>query len=311
MDSLSQFIEHLAPKCEVFAHVQLRAPWGIAESQLTGCCFSYVHSGRCLLEINNQSPLWLEQGSLLLLPYGSPHRLMSEQDVTCQDAHSLFVGKTRQELEEITIGGQGAASSVICGVLSFAPFMHWAGSSLLGGLPEVIVIPAQGQPRVAQLLAWLYQENAQSGAGSQAASQRLLDLLLLEVLRYLDQQTLQPGWLLAVQDRYLAPVLMAIQQQPQDDWTVESLAQYSGLARSAFAQRFKQLTESTPLQFVQQWRCLLAAQLLVTGDNGVKQIAHQCGFQSSDVFIRNFRKFHGTTPKQYRLQFKALAPEYS
>ncbi len=47
VDPLSLFISHLAPQCEVFSHVQLRAPWGIEENVNSGhtpkgCSFGLI-----------------------------------------------------------------------------------------------------------------------------------------------------------------------------------------------------------------------------------------------------------------------------
>ncbi len=310
-DALSQFISNLSPKCEVFAQVKLCAPWGIEESQLDCCSFSYLREGRCLLEIPGQAPLPLQPGQLLLLPYGSPHRLMSETGVDFEQASVLFSGKSREKLESMTVGGSGAACQLMCGSLVFSPIQHWGRDALMGGLPEVMVLDAHPQSRLGQLLLWIYQENRLEKPGSVLAVQRLLELLLLEVLRGLDKFDLPPGWLAGLSDRCLAPVILAIQQNVAKDWTIEELASIAALSRSSFSSRFKILTGSSPLNFVRQWRCLVAAQLLVSGHEPVQQVARQCGFQSSDVMIRNFRKFHQTTPKQYRLRFQSRPLEYA
>ena len=309
-DPLSQFINNISPQCEVFAQIKLRAPWGIEEKQQNCCSFSYLKMGRCVLEVPGQNPLSLQPGQLLLLPYGSPHRLMSEADVNCKQASELFGGKSREMLELMVVGGKGASYQLMCGNFVFSPLQHWGYDALMGGLPEVIVLDAPQDSRLGRLLLWIYQENCDGKVGYHLAVQRLLELLLLELLRDLDKFELNPGWLMALGDRSLAPVILAIQQNFSKGWTVEELANLGALSLSSFSTRFKKITGSSPLNFVRQWRCFVAAQMLVTGNESVQQIALKCGFQSNDVFIRNFRQFHQTTPKQYRMMFQLQLVEH-
>ncbi|MBL1260797.1 MAG: helix-turn-helix transcriptional regulator [Thiotrichaceae bacterium] len=310
-DPLSQFINNISPQCEVFAQIKLRAPWGIEESQQNCCSFSYLRIGHCVLEVPGQDPLSLQSGQLLLLPYGSPYRLMSEADVNCIQASKLFGGKSREMLELMVVGGKGADYQLMCGNFIFSPLQHWGYDALIGGLPEVIVLDAPPGSRLGRLLLWIYQENCDGKVGHQLAVQRLLELLLLELLRDLDKSKLNLGWLMALGDRNLAPIILAIQQNFSKDWTVEELANLGTLSRSPFSSKFKKITGSSPLNFLRQWRCFVAAQMLVIGNEPVQQIALKCGFQSSDVFIRNFRQFHQITPKQYRIMFQFQTVERS
>lgn len=300
VDPLSLFISHLAPKCEVFSHIQLRAPWGIEEYKQENCSFSFVKEGSCVVELANGTSVMLQSGQLMLLPYGSAHKIMSDYGVFCQNSQDLFVGQSIEEKEKMIIGGSGHPCYMMCGCFVFSPIQYWGGTQRSTTLPEVIIIDAPKNSKLEIILSWIYEENKTASAGRDLAKKGLLELLLVEVLRNLDKLPLNPSWLQALHDRFLAPVMLAIQEQLQRDWTVDELASIAALSKSSFSIRFKHVTGVSPLNFVRQWRCLVAAKILTSTNLPLKLIALECGFQSTDVLIRNFRQFHQMTPIQFR-----------
>ena len=262
-------------------------------------------SGSCVLVTDKQKSITLKPGQLVLLPYGSPYKMMSTVGVKCQLATDLFSKKSTEINTPImTIGGTGRACQLMCGSFSFSNIQHWQLYTLMGGLPDIIIVDAPENSRLESLLLWIYQENSLRSSGYNLARKHLLELLLLELLRNVNKLTLNPGWLLALNDRHIAPVILAIQEKFDKDWSLIKLAELAALSQSSFTARFKKVTGSAPLSFVRQWRCFVASQLLTSNSESIKQIAQRIGFQSSDVFIRNFRHFHKITPKQFRQKSK-------
>jgi len=301
-DPLSIFIQHLSPKINVFAQVNLREPWGIAEPQIPSGAFSYVRQGQCLVNIEGHDAIRLNAGQMLLLPYGCAHQLKSEIDVACLDAEHVFGNKSVQEIQSMVIGGDGKTCEMLCGTIQFSLVQHWGRDANFGGIPKVILVNIDHSTKLSSYIEWIYQENQLLGAGHELAVRHLLDLFFLEMLRGLNTFKLYPSWLQALNDKYLSKTVLAIQQNYHFDWSLEQLAQHSALSRSAFADRFKKTTGTTPLLFLRQWRCFVAAQLLANTATSIQTIANKVGFQSADVFIRNFKQFHSVTPKQYRLK---------
>ncbi len=64
----------------------------------------------------------------------------------------------------------------------------------------------------------------------------------------------------------------------------------------------------TPTEVVTAARLDHAARLLERGDDGVTQIAFASGFKNTGHFHTCFRDRFGTTPRQYRLRQRAIAP---
>ncbi|WP_070963067.1 AraC family transcriptional regulator [Vibrio sonorensis] len=302
-DPLSQFIESLAPRCEVFAQVELFAPWGIKEQCFEGgSAFTFLRKGRCVVEVEGHDPIHLKCGQLIILPHGSCHEKKSDEDAVCLDSDFLFNGKTHSEISQMRIGGCGEESQLMCGYIDFSLAQHWGRDAQMGIAPDIMLIDVQKHSRLEQLIVWLEEEVGSELAGHTLASQRVLELILIEIMRQTLASDHPPSWLSGLSDRHISPAVLFVQRHFAEEITVPQLAEVAALSKSAFSDRFKEMTGVAPLQFVRQWRCFIGAKLLAGSHMKIEEIATQIGFQSSDVFIRNFKQFHDITPKQYRQQ---------
>ena len=61
--------------------------------------------------------------------------------------------------------------------------------------------------------------------------------------------------------------------------------------------------------FLAKVRIQMAKEQLRSTDHNIRMIAEECGFLSSNVFIRVFKKWEGITPGAYREQEAARAKE--
>jgi AraC-like DNA-binding protein len=71
------------------------------------------------------------------------------------------------------------------------------------------------------------------------------------------------GWLGALKDERLSHALGLIHRQPDEDWTVESLAAKVGMSRSALFSRFSERVGEPPASYVTRWRIHLACRALI------------------------------------------------
>jgi AraC-like DNA-binding protein len=79
---------------------------------------------------------------------------------------------------------------------------------------------------------------------------------------------------------------------------VKTLAQEIGMSVSAFHQHFKQVTETSPLQYVKAVRLHKARTLIIRDGLGAAEAALHVGYESSSQFHREFKRFFGHTPKR-------------
>jgi AraC-like DNA-binding protein len=74
------------------------------------------------------------------------------------------------------------------------------------------------------------------------------------------------------------------------------------------AERFQQLVGSSPMQYLTQWRMLLASNLLCRSNAPLASIAQDVGYQTDTAFSRAFRREFGAPPAAWRRQ-RAVAAQ--
>jgi AraC-like DNA-binding protein len=131
---------------------------------------------------------------------------------------------------------------------------------------------------------------------------KLAEMLFIEVLRiYMNDPAREgTGWLAGVSDRIVGAALRALHAEPAQAWTLESLARASGTSRSVLAERFAALVGQTPMQYLAQWRMLLASNLLTRSNAPLARIAEEVGYQTDTAFSRAFRREYGLPPAAWR-----------
>lgn len=89
-----------------------------------------------------------------------------------------------------------------------------------------------------------------------------------------------------------------------EDLTLDLLAQEAGLNPHYFCRFFQQMTQKSPMQYVNWYRIEQASWQLSHTDASVTEIAFHCGFNDLSYFIRTFKKYKGVTPKQFSIRYK-------
>lgn len=89
--------------------------------------------------------------------------------------------------------------------------------------------------------------------------------------------------------------------------TIAALAESACIGERQLYRVVQQSLNMTPLQYVDDIRFSHAVHALTEGKLTVKQVAHQCGYQSSDGFRRRFEKRFGMTPLLYQAHFSSHA----
>lgn len=82
--------------------------------------------------------------------------------------------------------------------------------------------------------------------------------------------------------------------------TIEDLAQETGMSRSIFFKKVKNLTGLSPVEFLKDIRMKRAAGLIKCSDLTMSQIAFHVGFNDAHYFSKCFKQKFGITPTEYR-----------
>jgi AraC-like DNA-binding protein len=171
---------------------------------------------------------------------------------------------------------------------------------LLDALPAQLVLGGDSWEN--PLVGYLAEEIAKDEPGQEAVLDRLLDLLLIAVLRawFAREEAGAPGWYRAQSDPVVGPALKLIHNNPAQPWTVASLASAIGVSRAALARRFNALVGEPPMTFLTTWRLSLAADLLREPGATVGSVAPQVGYSSPFALSTAFKRVRGISPAEHR-----------
>ncbi len=171
---------------------------------------------------------------------------------------------------------------------------------LLRALPTLIVLRAGEWD--CPLVPLLADEIVKDDPGQEAVLDRLLDLLLIAVLRawFARPDAQAPDWYRAHGDPVVGHALRLMHHNPAHPWTLAELAGEIGVSRAALARRFHALVGEPPMTFLTGWRIALAADLLREPGATVGSVADQVGYGSPFALSAAFKRLRGVSPQQHR-----------
>ena len=172
---------------------------------------------------------------------------------------------------------------------------------LLGALPPLLVLPSDAWE--SPLVGLLAEEIVKDDPGQEAVLDRLLDLLLIAVLRawFARPDAEAPAWYRAYSDPVVGKALRLIHNDPSRAWTVAQLAAEAGVSRAALARRFTELVGEPPMTFLTDWRLSLAADLLLEPEATIGSVAYQVGYASPFALSTAFKRVRGISPQEHKL----------
>lgn len=305
MDALTEVLRAVQLHSTVHCRSEFSAPWGVQIDRTDYASFHVITRGNCWLEIEGDNvPISLASGDLIVLPTGAAHTLRDALDSPIASLAELLVQRPCQGQLTLNYGGGGTLATVLCGRASFT---ERESNPLLAALPPLIHIKGEAGQVVAWLettLQFIACESSMNRPGAEMMITYLSSILFIQAVRsYIASlPEAEGGWLQALIDPQMSVVLGLIHQQPEQPWTVESLAKQVNLSRSAFAARFKLLVGESPLQYLSRWRMHQAVRLLRSTHKPLREIAELVGYESEAAFSRAFKQQMGQAPGEYRLR---------
>jgi len=313
VDALSDVLRVIRLSGGVFLEANLTAPWcmqgrispedckafQVAPSVVIATHF--VVSGQMLVRVNEDEPIVVRAGELVLLPHNDVHAFGSDLGVKPFSQPDEVKAKSAGQFSRIELGGGGEATQLLCGYLG----SDHAFGPLLSSLPAVLKMDVRATP----LGAWVessfrfaVSQIAAGRVGSTTVIAKLSELLFVEAVSHYieglpeDRQ----GWLAGLRDAQIGRALALMHAQPAKDWSAEALAAQVGMSRSGFAERFATLVGKAPMQYLTYWRMQLAAQRLRESREAVAQVGYTVGYESEAAFSRAFKREFGKGPGEWR-----------
>ncbi len=173
---------------------------------------------------------------------------------------------------------------------------------LVRALPPVLSMRIAEVEGIEQTLQLLFAETARVRCGQRLLADRLFDVLLLQMLRWMldrpAQGDVQAGLLSGLAHPKLARTLTALHERPGAAWSLDAMAREAGMSRSAFAAEFRSAVGVTPGEYLLRWRVSIAQTMLRDG-SAVKTISDSLGYASPAAFSRAFAQIAGASPRAW------------
>lgn len=302
MDVLDTILKSVKLGGGVYFRCEFSSPWGMDIQPTPVAEFHIVVRGTCWLRMAGlKEPLPLHGGDLVAFPHGDPHALLDTPDGAARPAEEILAGQSMENYGPIRYGGSGLPATLLCGYFEFDRTQR---HPLINALPALIHLRAHDGIDLAWLqtsITFMIHETMNARPGADAVVSRLAEVLFVQVLRaHLMQSGASTGIMAALSDKQIGGALKLMHSAPEAPWDLVSLAKRVGMSRSAFATRFHQLVEQTPMQYLTEWRMQQARDLLRNSRMGTAEIAERVGYQSEASFSKTFKKIVGIGPGAFR-----------
>jgi AraC-like DNA-binding protein len=300
MDPFLDLIRLLRPQATLWARIDGFGRWGVSFRKRDDLLFCWVERGECQLTRPLVAPVQLQPDDFVLVRTSTSFALTSDPTVEPEDSETVVAATKDISLKL----GKGTDSPVTLRGGRFV--FDTANEVLLSGLlPSLVHIAADDTSswRVRSLLKMNETESQQPGPGSEFIIARLMELILVEILRSeaLQVSNEHTGLLAGLADPITARALSAMHRDVAHGWTVSGLARLCSVSRSTFATRFRNIVGTGPIEYLMHWRMALAKDELRRGTRSIGEIALAIGFQSSSAFSTAFTRATGSSPKRFAI----------
>jgi AraC-like DNA-binding protein len=190
-------------------------------------------------------------------------------------------------------------SDFTCARLAFAGGVQ---NPLTRALPAMLALPLARVQGLGAALELLFAETDQVRCGQRLLADRLFEVVVLKLLRWLldhpQESGIRSGLIHGLSDVRLSRALVAVHEAPGEAWSLERMAERAGMSRTAFANTFRNAVGQTPADYLGDWRIALAQSRLREG-RSVKLLADELGYANPSALSRAFAAKTGLSPRAW------------
>jgi AraC-like DNA-binding protein len=299
VDPLTQLVELLRPRALLWKHMAGHGDWAWRFPADSGVVFGRVVSGYCRFQLPGTAEQSLEPGDCVLLTEppawilrggAGDAAIVAFEDLPAATA-SPEPGRSDDDPDQVrVVGGHFEFDSVNKELLT-------------AFLPPVVHIRSRGSGdggRLTGVLAMIDAEASAVRPGQQAVLSRLLEIVLIELLRTPEMlSSQQRGMLTGLTDPQIASALRAFHADIRRRWSVASLSAEARMSRSVFSQRFTSLIGQPPMTYALHWRMAVACDALRFSGRSLDEIALAAGYGSASAFSTAFTRTVGRSPVRF------------
>ncbi|MDA0407369.1 AraC family transcriptional regulator [Vibrio alginolyticus] len=267
MENIANIIKSMSLKAEVFFSGRL---CGIQSFSSEGKGHLHlVKKGYLTVIMKDGTKLVIDKPSVIFIPGDIEHRIIAQQsegvEMVCA---TLNIESTNRKL-------------------------------FLDAFPVCLTLSTNSEKYIARTAEWLFEEAFNQSITRSVIVDKLCELFLLQIIRYvIENDLVKSGVLAALSNPIMAKVISSIHNQPQVDWTLDSLAELAAMSRSKFSATFKSVLGITPNDYLTNVRVAIAQDMLIK-KKPVNLVANMVGYEHGSALARLFRKKLGMSPKQW------------
>ena len=305
MDGLEHLLSGPRARQAFLLRMVMEPPWGVRIEDDPALTLFTVARGSTWITGELGEPIELHEGDVAVIRGGPVYTVADHPSTTpkitiakgnlCVDPDGQLLDQ-RMALGVRTWGNSHDGSDVML-VGTWAAETE-AGRPLLAALPALLV--RRRGDWDSTLVDLLATELMREDPGQEVVLDRLLDLLLVTVVRSWLASEEQVTRGLAHADPTVGEALRLMHHHPEHGWTIASLAREVGVSRAALARRFGDLVGEPPMTYLTHWRLSLAADLLVATDDAIDSVARRVGYGSGFALSAAFKRVRGVSPQQHR-----------
>ena len=164
--------------------------------------------------------------------------------------------------------------------------------------PVYMAHSREARKKMAEELIYISQNSKQSPFHLMGHFYLFADLLAQSVARP------QPAATSKMSDYYIKEAINYIEQNFQNDISIEDVAAVCGINRSYLGRIFRTSTGHSPQEFLIHYRMTKAAELLKLTTLSIGDIGSAVGYENALHFSRAFKNVYGVSPRAWREQHR-------
>lgn len=297
-DPLADVIGLLRPQAVLSKVISGAGHWAVRYAGYDDPGFCLMLEGRCFLAPKGIGRIELDEGDFVLLPVVPSFTMAS--DLETKPVPFTPAPTHTGELRHGTKSGPPTMRQLG----GYFRFDRANAGLLVRFLPSMVLIRRgeAGSSRVRRIVELLAEETAQHRPGRDLILERLVEVLLVEALRFRPASVAareEQGLLAGLADPALARALRRMHEAVSYRWTVEELARTAGMSRATFAERFHRTVGMPPMEYLLEWRIAIAKDLLCRERPALAELAERIGYQSASAFSTAFTRHAGCAPSVF------------
>ena len=306
MDALSVLLQNVHLFETKYYRLNVTGNWSYSLTRQDTILFYLVMSGGFCIDVGN-GPRETRAGDMIMIPSAHQH-VSYALNYHSDEAQPLDELLTSCKEHTLDLKGDGDSEASL--ILIECKYDKAMIRPLLSVLPPILPEvndEDDGRFEVIDVeIRLLTLEAEHERMGKTAVINHWASIMMIECLRvYIESlPEATENWLKAMKDPFLTKALVAMHEMPNENWTINKLAEVAGMSRSSFAQRFKEVVGIPPLTYLMDYRLRLAARYLRLQQNSISRISGLVGYASDSTFSQAFKRVYGISPKAYRQQYQ-------